>query len=169
MGEARRRIESVLRNYEPIAPDAPDAIEAEFLPCLARLRDERKMVRYVGTKGDLIVSITHHATIPGRSPEPCMVLATKRNPIGKVAMIPLSHLFLMLEPKAMATMGRQIAENLYGVSTKSDCFRVMDALIDFAEDLKNAPPHADLSIGDWMQAIAEDGMASRINGKTVCD
>lgn len=162
-------VRKALRNFAPGEPDAEDPIEKEFLPVLAKLRQERRMSRWVGTKGDIVVMLSHVA-VDGHGSQPALFLYNRNRPNGKPVVVPLSHLWLMLEdPDTTVQVVRDMAEKLFGVMTRTDCIRIQDALFDFAEDLKNAPPAHTLPTSDWMQAIAEDGLASRINGETVCN
>jgi hypothetical protein len=165
------REESALveRHFQPCEPDAEDPIEKEFLPILAKLRQERALSRWVGSKGDIVVMLSHVTVHAGRA-EPALFLYNRRRPGGKPVVLPLSQLWMAVSAtEAMAAMARDMDEKLFGVSTRSGAIRIQDVFFDFAEDLKNAPPADQIAIGDWMQAIAEDGMKSRINGKTVCD
>lgn len=146
-----------------------DPIEAEFLPVLHALKKERKHFRWIGAKGDIVAFLTQLQVTPGRSDEPTLCLANKRNPRESHVYIPLSHLWMMVEPNAMRAAAPKLCERLYGLVTKDGCFRILDVVYDFAEDLKNAPPPRWLSNAEWMQAIAEDGMASRLNGQVVAD
>ena len=164
----------VARNFKPCEPDPTDPIEKEFLPVLAKLRLEQKMSRWIGTKGDIVVMLSHVRVHAGRS-EPALFLYNRRNPNQKSVVLPLSQMWMAISATdAMAAMARDMDEKLFGVSTRSGAIRIQDVFFDFAEDLKNAPPAHEMPVGDWMQALAEDGMTSRIGVgegpmQTVCD
>jgi hypothetical protein len=160
-----RMSKSLLKSYTAVAP-VHDAVEAEFLPVLHALKKENAHYRWIGAKGDLVAFLTQLEINPGRA-EPTLCLANKRTPTERHVYIPLSHLWMMIEPNAMQVAVPQLAERLYGFVTRADCMRVLDAVYEFAEDLKNAPPPRWLTVNQWMRAIAEDGMASRINGNVV--
>lgn len=164
-----------LRNFRAAEPDPDDPLEAAFLPVLANLRKERRRSYWVGRKGDIAVMISSVRVSMQNRFEPAMFLHNVRRPTGKPIVVPLSQLWMLLEsPNAVAHVMREWCELLFGTITKDACFRIQDCLFDFADDLKNAPPPQQLPLGDWMQALARDGLTSRFaigDGpmRTICD
>lgn len=151
------------------------ALEADTMPALTQLRLDLTRSTYVGRKGDLIATITDVEVTTWKR-VPMLVLAHRNDPVNRQVMIPMESLWLLLSPEipddlraTLANRERQrqailaLAERLFGFATRFDCERVLDALFDFAEDLKNAKPPAQMTPAQWLAALAEDDMVLSIN------
>lgn len=147
----------------------PSALMQQATPTLQAERLGLRDVRFVGRKGDLLVLLSSATLAEGAKEEPVLVLANARAPRERHVLVPLSHLWRMLEPEAMRTVAPTLCRHLYGVITQDDLFRVMDALYDFADDLKDAPPPPRLGAGAWYDALARDGFTFTVNGEQVTD
>lgn len=154
-------------------------LEADLMPTLTALKLAHKRTTYVGRKGDLTCWLTD-MEIGARKREPCLLLANKTSPLERHVYVPLNHLWLLVDPDIPddtaqtlhnRTMQQRavldMTERLYGFVTQQDTFRVLDALFDFAEDLKNAKPPQGYTLGQWLQALAEDDMVLTHNGQVM--
>lgn len=140
------------------------AIEADLMPTLVALRKDRTTTTFVGRKGDLTCWLTH-VDLPARKSEPAMLLAATTDPANRHVYILLSELWVVLEHTRNVKLIQRLTARLYGFPTKQDEFRVLDALFDFAEDLKNAKPPPGFDSAAWLQALAEDDMILNVNGQ----
>lgn len=140
------------------------AVEADLMPTFTALRLEQSNTVYIGRKGDLTCWLTH-VDLPARKKEPALLLAASTDPQTRHVHILLSDLWVVLEHQRNQQIIQQLTERLYGFPTKQDAFRVLDALFDFAEDLKNARPPAGFNQQAWLQALAEDDMILKFNGE----
>lgn len=141
-------------------------IEADLMPALTKLRLDTQRTTYVGRKGDLICFITD-LDLPGRKKEPALLLAATTDPTQRHVYVALRELWAVLEHERNREIIQQMTRQLYGFPTRQDEFRVLDALFDFAEDLKNAKPPRGYSLGQWLQALAEDDMTLSFNGQAA--
>lgn len=138
------------------------AVEADLMPTLVKLRLDQKQTTYVGRKGDLTAWVTY-VDLPARKREPALLLACSTDPATRHVYVQLAELWVVLEDKDNRRIIQQMAQRLYGFPTRDDEFRVLDALFDFAEDLKNAKPPVGFDQRAWLQALAEDDMVLIFN------
>lgn len=151
-------------------------IEADLMPTLTALKLDFTRSTYVGKKGDLTAFITD-IDVGARKREPALLLAAKTNPTERHVYIPMSQLWVLLDPDdpdsypqtLINRKNQQIAvnamtERLYGFVTKDDGYRVLDAIYEFAQDLVHAKPPTWMTHGQWLQALAEDDMTFIQNG-----
>ena len=147
-------------------------IEADLMPTMVKLRLDQKRSTYVGRKGDITVFLTE-VEMPARKKEPALLLAARTDPANRHVYVLLRELWLLLDPQDLAASQKQaeainaMTERLFGFVTKDDTFRVLDAIYDFADDLKNAKPPVWMTPGQWLQALAEDDMTFLVNGRAV--
>lgn len=148
------------------------AIEADVMPAFTALKLGTKRTSYVGTKGDLTCFVSD-VDLPARKKEPAMLLVAKTDPQNRHVYVLLSELWKLCDPDTPGAVRAQKAaivgmcERLYGFVSRQDCYRVLDAIYDFAQDLKDAKPPRGYSFGEWLQALAEDDMAFNVNGNLV--
>lgn len=159
-------------------------LEADVMPALTKLRLETTSTTYVGRKGDLVCFLTDLETGP-RKREATLLMTNRRDPQNRHVHVLLGQLWLLLDPvlyrldgavdqakteraqRAQQQALLAMTERLYGFVTQQDSIRVLDALFDFAEDLKNAKPPRGFSLGQWLQALAEDDMTLTFNGQAM--
>ena len=148
------------------------AMDAEIMPAYNALKLGTKRSSYIGTKGDLTCFLTD-VDLPARKKEPAMLLAAKSDPTNRHVHILLSELWILCDPATPADAKRQqfairaMCERLYGFVTQQDCYRVLDAVYDFAQDLQQAKPPRGYSLQEWMQALADDDMSFTFGGEVV--
>lgn len=157
---------SKLPAFVPAKVETTSPIKASLTRSAEALALGLRSHRVLGRKGDLVVILTD-AKIQGGKQEPCLVLANQRDPRERHVYIPLSQIWHILEPQFMARSARLLAKQLYGHVTKDDCFRITDALYDYADDLISAPPPAKASTRQWMDALATDGWTLHKDGQAL--
>ena len=153
--------------YDVVRDTTPARLELEMTPSVVAVQMGLKRYAKIGQKGDLHVFLSEVKVNQFARLQPCLVLANARNPRERHVKIPLSHLWQMLEPNALASAAPEIAAHVYGFVTSDDCFRVLDAIIEYAEDLKNAKPPRWMSKSEWLAALAVDGFTILHQGKKV--
>lgn len=95
----------------------------------------------VGRKGDLVVEL-HFGHFLDQHTREAALLIYARDPRRGV-FIPLRQMYAWAEIAAarnmMATDLVLMAETIYGFATRDDAMRLLDAVMEFMEDLKNSP------------------------------
>lgn len=155
------------------------AIEADLMPAFTALKLDLKRSTYLGRKGDLLCFLIE-VKGDGWKRDPALLLANKNDPRNRNTYVVLNELWLLVDPDIpddrMATMQNRrdqasalntMAEHLYGFVMRESADRVLDAVFEFAEDLKNAKPPTWMSAAQWQHALAEDDMILRINDVVV--
>ena len=137
--------------------------DASIMPTLAALKLDAVRTNWIGRKGDLLLFLTEKDLGTGR--RPCLLIANANNPTVRHVFFKLEDLWMIVSARAQE-VAMKMAEQLYGFVTRDDAFRVLDALFDFGEDLKNAPPPRWISHQQWLNALAEDGMTFYKNGES---
>jgi hypothetical protein len=113
---------------------------------------------FVGVKGDLRVELHYADVNDGNGRQACLYIFRQRDPKGGV-LVPFSGLWVyrdeadglrrFLRGRELDTVAsaatierssRMLAKHLYGFVTRQDETRVLDAIMDYAEDLKNHKP-----------------------------
>ena len=143
-------------------------LDADTMPMLHKLKLDTKRSAYVGRKGNIVLWLTDIETAPRKS-EPALLLvnraATERN-----VYVRLGELWLLIDPSDVHEADNQriaihaLTERLFGFVTKDDCFRVLDAIYEFAQDLVHAKPPVWITNAQWLQALAEDDMTVTAGG-----
>lgn len=130
---------------------------------------------HVGRKGDLTVELHYGDFQTGHGRQAALYIWK----IGRQAdgvYIPLSQMWMFNEPAAMAQMIPPLAEKVYGFVTKADAFRLLDAIVDYLDDLRKSPPDPNLfrdrSLNAFLQSFADEGLDFEVkvggrHGKTV--
>lgn len=147
-------------------------LEADAMPTLTALKLDMQRSTYVGAKANLTCFITD-IDVGARKREPALLLANRTSPTERNVFVPMSSLWLLLDPDTLEAKEAQraavtaLCERLFGFVTKDDCFKLLDALYDFAQDLVHAKPPTWMTHAQWLQALAEDDMTLNINGVAV--
>lgn len=147
-------------------------LEADLMPTLVALRLDTKRTTYVGRKGNLTCWLVD-VELGARKKEPALLLVNRTNPAERNTFLPLGQLWRVIDPstpgeqRAQMEDVRLMAEQLFGFVTTFDTTTVLDAIYDFAEDLKNAKPPPQFTLGQWLQALAEDDMVLLHNGQRM--
>lgn len=126
----------------------PDAVNEEYWAALGRVGDLKVELRF----GNYVDRHRREAALVMWASDP------KRS-----ATVPLSQLY-MIEDMAsgadmLRTMGLQLAEQIYGFVTKKDVERVIDACVNFADDLRKSPlpPRGKpLTRQQWLEQLDRD-------------
>ncbi|GEM_PF-5438259 len=117
---------------------------------------------FVGGKGDLVIEL-HYGDFgtPNHRHEAALWLCRRGNPQAGV-YVKLGDMWRFAERDALSEMVPPLARQIWGFVTKDDCFRLLDAIMDFMEDLKNSPPDPDMfkdrSLDAFMERCAQDGL-----------
>ena len=96
---------------------------------------------YVGSKGDLRVEL-HFASVGGRERQACLYVFKFNDPKNGV-LIPFDSMWQYAQRGAIDKVIKPLAAKLYGFVTRQDEFRVLDAVMDYLDDLKNHKPEPD--------------------------
>lgn len=95
----------------------------------------------IGRKGDLVIEL-HFGHFLDKHKQEAALLVYSRDP-SRGVFIPVRQMWAWAEiAKArnmMATDLVVMAEQIYGFATRNDCMRLLDAVMEFLEDLKNSP------------------------------
>lgn len=138
--------------------------------------NEKHRHSFVGVKGDLRVEL-HYIKIQGNEDRMAALYIHKFNNYDGGVFIPFADLYRYADPMltkhGVPSLVKKLATHLYGIETESDENRVMDALFDYATDLKDhrPPPDWEKTMGDFleecdkldMEFFVEDGAGRRIS------
>jgi hypothetical protein len=111
---------------------------------------------FVGVKGDLRVEL-HYASIGGGERQACLYLFKVSDPKNGV-LVPFDSMWQYAQRDAIDKVVKPLAAKLYGFVTRMDEFRVLDAVMDYLEDLKNHKPEPglDTSLDDFLESCEEE-------------
>jgi hypothetical protein len=95
----------------------------------------------VGRKGDLVIEL-HFGNFVDRHTKEAALLVYSRDP-SRGVYVPLRQMWAWNElagaRNVMATDLVTMAERIYGFATHDDTIRLLDAVMEFLEDLKDSP------------------------------
>lgn len=127
---------------------------------------------HVGQKGDLTVELHYGTFDTGHQRQAALYIwRRKHEPDG--VYVPLSQMWMFAEKDALHEMVPPMAKHLYGFVTQQDQVRVLDAVLDFLEDLRKSPPDPklfkDRSLDAFLESCAEEGLDffATVNGTKV--
>lgn len=125
---------------------------------------------YVGKKGDLRVELHYADLNTGHGRQACLyVFHVLRAKDG--VLIPFSDMWRYAERNALDRVVRPVAQKLYPFTTRDDEFRVLDAVLDYLQDLKDHKPEPgeDKSLDDFLAECdeADAPFFLEINGERV--
>lgn len=96
---------------------------------------------HVGRKGDLVIEL-HFGNFVDKHTREAALFVYSRDPKRGV-YVPLRMMWAWSEMASardmMATDLVTMAEQVYGFVTKMDCMRLLDAVMEFMDDLKDSP------------------------------
>jgi len=136
---------------------------------------------WVGEKGDLTLYLTHIQWNPNDAEEPSLYIRNERrrddNGSCNVFLLPLQDLW-MFRPEdkdrgplhKYRDMGDALGNAsvaLYGLDVPAYRFRIHDAILEFADDLKNLKPPPEMTREQWLAQLQRHGVALRVNGQRV--
>lgn len=135
--------------------------------------EERTTIKhsYMGKKGDLTVELHYGDFDTGHGRQAALYI-WRADP-SKGVFVPLSSLWMYAEKNALHKMIPPLAEQLYGFVTHMDQVRVLDAVLDYLDDLRKSPPDPDIwkdkSIDAFRESCASEGLDFfvDVNGKRV--
>lgn len=124
---------------------------------------ERQTTRHshVGRKGDLVIELHYGNFGTGRKHEAALYIY-QLNRQAEGTFVPMTTLWQFAERDAMHTIIPPLAQQIFAYVTKQDCYRLLDAILDFLEDLKNARPDPNLfkdrSLDAFLESCAQEGL-----------
>lgn len=124
----------------------------------------------LGKKADLAVELHYGDFGTGAGREAALYLYRFRGPAGATGVfVPLSCLWMYVEGRAgnfndsFDRMIPPLCETLYGMVTPAGMLNVMDAIIDYLDDLRKSPPDAavfkDKSLSQFLKECDKEDMA----------
>lgn len=134
---------------------------------------ERKTIKHgwVGKKGDLTIELHYGDFDTGHGRQAALYLF--RADESKGVFVPLSTLWMYTEREALHVMIPPLAAQLYGFVTQQDQVRVLDAVLEYFEDLQKSPPDPllfkDRSLDAFRESCAQEGLEVfvDVNGKRL--
>lgn len=125
---------------------------------------------FVGVKGDLRVELHYADVNDSHGRQACLYLFHVNRPKDGV-LVPFAGMWRYAEHRALDQVVRPIAKKLYPFTTRDDEFRVLDAMLDYLQDLKDHKPEPgqDKSLDDFLaECEREDApFFLEINGERV--
>lgn len=125
---------------------------------------------HVGRKGDLTIELHYGDFGDGRGKQPALHIYHLTPSRG--AFLPLSDMWQCMEREAFVVMAKPIADRCYGFVTRDDMVRVMDALLEYLDDLRQAPPAPKFrykKLDDFLESCEREGLSMfvDINGERL--
>ncbi|MEO7198593.1 MAG: hypothetical protein ABIY56_00065 [Dokdonella sp.] len=118
------------------------------------------MHKHLGVKGDLTVQLHYGDFDTGHGRQAALYIF--RAHADKGVYVPLSAMWQYLERAALHILIPVLAEQLYTVVTKFDQIRVMDAVMDYLDDLRKSPPDPlqfkDKSLDKFLEGCEDEGL-----------
>lgn len=94
---------------------------------------------FVGVKGDLRVELHYSDVGDGHGRQACLYLFQIQKPKDGV-LIPFAGMWQYAERNALDKVVKPLAAKIYGFVSRQDEFRVLDAILDYLQDLKDHRP-----------------------------
>jgi hypothetical protein len=114
---------------------------------------------HVGRKGDLVIEL--HTGDFGQPHGRCPALFIYHLQPERGCYVLLPEMWKFAEKDALHTLIPPIAERLYGFVTRDDLVRILDAILDYLDDLRKAPPAPKFkhkSLDEFMESCAAEGL-----------
>jgi hypothetical protein len=136
---------------------------------------------WIGEKGDLSLYLTHIQFNIGDDEEPSLYIRNehRKTPGGgcPVYLLPLQDLW-MFRPEdrdrgkhhKYSEMDRRLGNAcvaLYGLDVPAYRFRIHDAILEFADDLKNTRPPEGMTGEEFRKQLQRHGVSLKVNGEKV--
>lgn len=118
--------------------------------------------RHVGRKGDLVAELHYIDFKDGRDlGVQAALLIRNQHSTRAPVYIPLSDAWRYAENKALQTIAPVVCERLYGMLTRDGCFRIIDLVMDFMDDLIKSPMppkrlREDKSLASFLKRCADE-------------
>lgn len=117
----------------------------------------------LGSRADLVIELHYGDFGTGAGREAALCLVRKRDKSHSTPVyVPLSCLWMYVQGKkgefndSFAVMIPELCKRLYGQVTKSDAVRVMDAIIDFLDDLRKSPPDTEVFADEGLKSFLQE-------------
>lgn len=115
---------------------------------------------FVGKKGDLTVELHYGDFGTGHGRQAALYLYARDESQG--VYVPLSSLWMYTIKDRLYDMVKPLAARLYAFTTRMDETRVLDAVLEYFEDLQKSPPDPDLfrdrSLAAFQESCAKEGL-----------
>lgn len=126
---------------------------------------------HVGRKGDLVIELHSGDFGDDHKAQPALYIHHFSDE-KRGAFVKLSDMWMFAEREAFHELIPPLAAQIYGFVTAPDLVRVMDAILDFLDDLRKAPPPPKFkhkSLDAFLESCAEEGVDFfvDINGKRM--
>ncbi|WP_333676757.1 hypothetical protein [Dyella sp.] len=143
-------------------------------PGIGNSEDDNPTIRWrdVGKKGDLRVELHYGDFKTGHGRQAALCLYKQDKPQAQY-FVPLSEMWMYDHGESLAIMAPEIAKRLYGFVTKDDCYRVLDAVLDYLDDLRKSPPEPEFlkcsTLNAFLQSCDDEGLEffAEKNGKRI--
>lgn len=123
---------------------------------------ETMQYSHVGRKGDLTVQLHYGDLGTGHGRQAAFYIFCARRERHGV-FVPLSMMWQYAERDALHTMIPPLAEQVFGFVTKQDAYRLLDAILDYLDDLRKSPPDpqlfVDRSLDAFLKSCEDEGVS----------
>lgn len=120
---------------------------------------------HVGQKGDITVELHYGDFDTGHGRQAALYLY-RRGRDTEGVYVPLSMMWQFAERDALHVMIPPMAEKVFGFVTWQDQFRLLDAILDYLEDLRKSPPDPSLfkdrSLNAFLESCAAEGVGFEV-------
>lgn len=127
---------------------------------------------YIGRKGNLRVELHYGDFHTGHGRQAALYIHVDGKPKDGV-FVPLSTMWMYAEREALHLMIPPLARQLYGFVTHDDQVRVLDAVLDYLDDLRKSPPEPgflqDHSLEQFVKGCEDEGLTffAEKNGQRI--
>lgn len=127
---------------------------------------------HVGRKGDLVIELHYGNFNTGRRREAAFFIHQLNRPNNGV-FVPIGDMWAYAQNDALHKIIPPLAEQVFAFVTKDDCYRLLDAILDYMQDLQKSRPDPNLfkdrSLDAFLESCAQEGLEffTQIGGKKV--
>ena len=138
-------------------------VAALLQPGVGNDAGERTTVKHkhLGRKGDLTVELHYGDFDTGHGRQAALYLYRTAHEADGV-YVPLSAMWQYAERRAFELLIPTLAARIYPFVTKFDLFRVMDAIREYLDDLRQSPPDPNLfkdaSLDAFLESCEDEGL-----------